>query len=82
MVTGIKKKILDLALRHTISSEIKRLIKDGANPTVEIVLKNADQRAIAMLLGQGYTTEELIKITEDEIRKMVEDTIKELKCKG
>lgn len=74
MVTGIKKKILDLTLQHAISSEVKRLIKDNIEPTVEKVLKNADERAIAMLFGQGYTKEELIKTTED--------IIKELKCKG
>ena len=69
MVTGVKKKILNQVLQHVISSEVKRLIKNGIEPTVKIVLKNADQRAIAMLFGQGYTTEELIKITEDVIRR-------------
>jgi len=74
MVTGIERKILDKTLRHALGSEVKRLIKNDIKPTVEIVLKNADQRAIAMLFGQGYTKEELIKITED--------VIKEQKCKG
>lgn len=74
MVTGIKRKMLDMTLRQVISSEVKRLIKNDIEPTVEIVLKNADERAIAMLLGQGYTREELIKVTED--------IIKEQKCKG
>ena len=74
MVTRIEKKIVDIALRHALSSEARRLIKNNIEPTTEIVLKNADERAIAMLLGQGYTVEELIKITED--------VIKELKCKG
>ena len=69
MVTGVKKKILNQVLQHVISSEVKRLIKNGIEPTVKIVLKNADRRAIAMLSGQGYTTEELIKITEDVIRR-------------
>ena len=69
MVTGVKKKILNQVLQHVISSEVKRLIKNGIEPTVKIVLKNADQRAIAMLSGQGYTPEELIKITEDVIRR-------------
>ena len=69
MVTGIKRKMLDMTLRHAIEDEVKRLTKDGIEPTVEIVLRNADQRAIAMLLGQGYTTEELIKITENIIRR-------------
>ena len=71
MVTGIKKKILDLTLRHTISSEVERLKKNNIEPTTEIVLKNADEKAIAMLLGQGYTIEELEKITEDVIRKRI-----------
>ena len=74
MVTGIKKKILDLTLRHTISSEVKRLKKNNIEPTTERVLKNADEKAIAMLLGQGYTVEELKKITEDVIRRQ--------ECKG
>jgi len=69
MVTGVKKKILNQVLQHVISSEVKRLIKNGIEPTVKIVLKNADRRAIAMLSGQGYTPEELIKITEDVIRR-------------
>ena len=69
MVTGIKKKALDLVLQHEISSEVKRLTKDGIKPTAAKVLSNANERAIAMLLGQGYTTEELIKITEDVIRR-------------
>ena len=67
MVTGIKKRILDGVLQHVISSEVKRLIKDGIEPTPKKVLKNADERAIAMLFGQGYTKEELIKTTEDVI---------------
>jgi len=69
MVTRIKKKMLDQVLQHAISSEVKRLIKNGTEPTVGIVLKNADEKAIAMLLGQGYTIEELIKTTEDVIRR-------------
>ena len=69
MVTGIKKKMLDLTLQHVISSEVKKLTKDSIEPTVEIVLKNADERAIAMLLGQGYTIEELKKTTEDIISR-------------
>ena len=69
MVTGLKKKILNLTLRHAISSEVERLAKDGIEPTVEKVLKNADEKAIAMLLGQGYTIEELKKTTEDIIRR-------------
>ena len=71
MVTRIEKKMIDLALQHAISSEVKRLTKNGIEPTVEIVLKNADQRAIAILFGQGYTKEELIKTTEDIIRKQI-----------
>jgi len=74
MVTGIKRKMIDMALQHTIGSEVKRLTKDGIEPTVERVLKNADEKAIAMLLGQGYTIEELKKTTEDIIRRQ--------KCKG
>ena len=69
MVTGIKKKILDLTLRHVISSEVERLKKNNIEPTTERVLKNADEKAIAVLLGQGYTVEELKKTTEDVIRK-------------
>ena len=69
MVTGLKKKMLEMTLRQAIGSEVKRLIKDGIKPTIKIVLKNADERAIAMLLGQGYTIEELKKITEDIIRR-------------
>jgi len=69
MVTGIKRKMLDITLQQAISSEVKRLIKNGIEPTVGIVLRNADERAIAMLLGQGYTIEELIKTTEDVIRR-------------
>jgi len=74
MVTGFKKKMIELTLRCAISSEVKRLKKNNIEPTIEIVLKNADERAIAVLLGQGYTVEELKKVTED--------VIKELKCKG
>jgi len=74
MVTGIKRKILDMTLQHAISSEVERLKKNNIAPTTEIVLKNADRRAIAILLGQGYTIEELKKITED--------VIKESECKG
>jgi hypothetical protein len=74
MVTGIKRKMLDIALQRAITSEVKRLAKDGIEPTIEIVLKNANEGAIAMLLGQGYTTEELIKTTEDTIRRQ--------ECKG
>ena len=66
---NLKKKMLDLTLRHVISSEVERLKKNSIEPTPERVLKNADEKAIAMLLGQGYTTEELIKITEDVIRR-------------
>jgi len=69
MVTGIKKRILEMTLQHAIDSKVKRLIKDGIEPTVGIVLKGADERAIAMLYGQGYTEEELIKTTEDVIRR-------------
>jgi len=69
MVTGIKRKMLDIALQHAIDSEVKKLIKNNIEPTVEGVLKNADEKAIAMLLGQGYTTEELVKTTEDIIRR-------------
>ena len=69
MVTGIKRKMLDISLRHVISSEVKRLTKNGIKPTVKIVLKNANEKAIAMLLGQGYTREELKKTTEDIIRR-------------
>ena len=43
--------------------------KNGIEPTPKGVLKNADEKAIAMLLGRGYTTEELIKTTEDVIRR-------------
>jgi len=74
MVTGMKRKMLDMTLRHALGSEVKRFTKDGIEPTVEIVLKNADERAIAMLLGQGYTIEELKKATEDIIRRQT--------CKG
>jgi len=74
MVTGMKKKILDMTLRHSLDSEVKRLIKNDIKPTVAIVLKNADEKAIAMLLGQGYTVEELKKTTEDVIRRQ--------ECKG
>ena len=74
MVTGFKKKMLDMALQHAIDSEVKRLIKNDIKPTSKRVLKNANQRAIAMLLGQGYTTKELIEATEDIIRRQ--------KCKG
>ena len=42
MVTGVKKKILNQVLQHVISSEVKRLIKNGIEPTVKIVLKNAE----------------------------------------
>ena len=69
VMSKMQKKMLDMTLQHTLDSEVKRLIKNGIEPTVEIVLENADERAIAMLLGQGYTTEELIKITEDVIRR-------------
>ena len=73
MVTGLKKKILDGVLQHVISSEVKRLKKNSIKPTpkrvLKIVLKNADKEAIAMLLGQGYTTKELVKVTEDIIRR-------------
>ena len=69
MVTGLKKKVLNLVLQHTISSEVKRLKKNNIEPTAKKVLKNADERAIAMLLGQGYTIEELKKTTEDIIRR-------------
>ena len=69
MVTGFKKKILDLTLRHVISSEVERLKKNNIEPTTERVLKNADEKAIAVLLGQGYTVEELKKTTEDVIRR-------------
>jgi len=68
-MSRIQKKTLDILLQRVLGSEVKRLIKNGIEPTVEIVLENADERAIAMLLGQGYTTEELIKITEDVIRR-------------
>ena len=69
VMSRIQKKTLDILLQRVLGSEVKRLIKNGIEPTVEIVLENADERAIAMLLGQGYTTEELIKITEDVIRR-------------
>ena len=69
MVTGLKKKILDGVLQHVISSEVKRLKKNSIKPTPKRVLKNADKEAIAMLLGQGYTTKELVKVTEDIIRR-------------
>ena len=69
MVTGLKKKILVMTLRYTISSEVRKLKKNNIKPTAKRVLKNADERAIAMLLGQGYTIEELKKITEDIIRR-------------
>ena len=69
MVTGIKRKMLNMVLQHAIDSEVKRLTKDDIEPTVERVLKNADEKVIAMLLGQGYTIEELIKTTEDIIRR-------------
>ena len=69
MVTGIKKKMLDLVLQHTISSEVKRMHKNGIKPTVERVLKNASQEVIAMLLGRGYTTEEITRVTEGVIRR-------------
>jgi len=68
MVIGVKKRILDWILQYVISSEVKRLKKNNIKPTPKRVLKNADEKAIAMLLGQGYTTRELIKITEDVIR--------------
>ena len=55
MVTGIKRKLLELTLQHVIRSEVKRLKKNNIEPTTKEVLKNADERAIAMLLGQGYT---------------------------
>jgi len=69
MVTGLKRKMLNITLQHVIDSEVKRLIKNGIKPTVTIVLKNANEKAIAMLYGQGYTKEELIKTTEDIIRR-------------
>ena len=69
MVTRIEKKIVDIALRHALSSEVERLKKNNIKPTTERVLKNADEKAIAVLLGQGYTTKELVKITEDVIRR-------------
>jgi len=69
MVTRIERKMIDMALQHTIGSEVKRLTKAGIEPTVERVLKNADEKAIAILLGQGYTIEELKKTTEDIIRR-------------
>ena len=67
MVTGIKKRILDGVLQHVLSSEVKRLKKNSIEPTPKRVLKNANEKAIAMLLGQGYTIEELKKTTEDII---------------
>jgi len=69
VVTRIEKKIVDIALRHALSSEVERLKKNNIKPTTERVLKNADEKAIAVLLGQGYTTKELVKITEDVIRR-------------
>lgn len=69
MITGIKGKILNMVLRNVVSSEVKRLRKSGIEPTTAIVLENADQNAISMLYGQGYTARDLVKITEEEIRK-------------
>ena len=69
VMTKVQKKILDMTFQHAISSEVRRLKKNNIEPTTEKVLKNADERAIAMLLGQGYTIEELIKTTEDIIRR-------------
>ena len=67
VMSKVQKKMLDLTLQHAISSEVKRLKKNNIEPTTEKVLKNVNERAIAMLLGQGYTVEELTKTTEDII---------------
>ena len=69
MVTGLKGKILTLTLQYAISSEVRKLKKNNIKPTAKRVLKNANEKAIAMLYGQGYTKEELIKTTEEIIRR-------------
>ena len=69
MVTGLKGKILTLTLQYAISSEVRKLKKNNIKHTAKRVLKNANEKAIAMLYGQGYTKEELIKTTEEIIRR-------------
>ena len=75
MVTGLKKKMADLLMREAIKHHVsKTYFKKGVTPTAEQVMQNIDKKALNILLSQGYT--------EDEIRGMVENTIKEQKCKG
>jgi len=69
MVTGTLKKIADRFMRMTIHNFIKSTyFKKGTTPTVEQVLMDIDKKVLDTLLSQGYT--------EDEIKGMIEDTIR------
>ena len=75
VMSKIKRKIADRFLHVTIYYHINNTyFKKGITPTVEQVIQDIDKDALNTLLSQGYT--------EDEINKIVEDTIRRKKCKG
>jgi len=74
VMSGIQKRVADKLMRVTIKHHVnKTYFKKGLCPTTEQVMQDIDRKILDTLLLQGYT--------EGEIGKMVEDTIKELKCK-
>lgn len=70
MVTRIQKKIADGFMRMQVHKHIKdTYFKRGVTPTVEQVIMDIDEKALNILLAQGYTIEEIRSMTVEVINR-------------